>query len=75
MSTESDSQAPHAAAARLKPCVLEEARHHRLLGRFPGEADADIDRLHVARCGFLRQQHRAVQPARKEHRCGHWVIW
>ena len=41
----------------------EQRRDEGALGRFPGEAGADVDRLHVAPRGFLGEQNRAVQSA------------
>jgi hypothetical protein len=65
---------PHASAVRRQRRAREKPRHDGLLGALPGQPDADVDRLNLARGRLVGDQNRAVQAAGKQH-CGlHLVI-
>ena len=77
MSTASETsgrtRAPSAASASKRATIAA-------LGRFPRQADADVDRLHLAARRFFGEQHRAVETAGEQDggrhgELGNWVIW
>ena len=69
------------ASGRTRPAnarLREQRIDHRALGRFPGQADADVNRLDLAARGLVREQHGAVETARQQHGAFahlHLVIW
>ena len=67
-----DRQRRESSHVRRERARREQLCDRHALGRFPREPDADVDRLHVAAGGLLRQKDRAVEAAGEENGCGHW---